>query len=224
MAPLGQVGAGCEPGQSSQVGAGQALAGSNGPMIEHGSVGAVILAAGMSHRYGSPKQLAEVDGRTLLEHAVDGARQAGLAPIVAVVPVWLSRPASIEADDLRWVRNPFPERGMSLSLRLGFGALEAAVPAAVVLLGDQPRVPQSTIAAVLAARGSRPVIAAEAGGVLAPPVLVERGQFHQVEGLSGDIGLRIWLASSPDLVQAVPVSDHPLDIDTPDDLGRLRAP
>lgn len=193
-------------------------------MGDDGSVGAVILAAGVSRRYGSPKQLAEVDGRTLLEHAVDGARQAGLAPIVVVVPVWLRQPASIGANSVRWVRNPFPERGMSLSLRLGLGALDAAASAAVILLGDQPRLPRSTIVAVLAARGARPVIAAEAGGVLAPPVLVERSQFQSVEGLSGDVGLRGWLTSNPDLVQAVPIGKHPPDIDTPDDLGHLSDP
>ncbi|MGZ8562439.1 MAG: nucleotidyltransferase family protein [Candidatus Limnocylindria bacterium] len=193
-------------------------------MSGDGPVGAVILAAGMSRRYGSPKQIAEVDGRTLLEHAIDGALTAGLAPVVAVVPVWLSRPFSLKSDALRWVRNPFPERGMSLSLRLGLGALDDDATAAVVLLGDQPRVPQSTIAAVLAARGVRPVVVAESGGILAPPVLVERSHFHLVEQLSGDIGLRGWLASNPHVLQAVPVGNHAPDIDTPDDLGRLRDP
>lgn len=187
-------------------------------------MGAVILAAGMSRRYGSPKQLAEVGGRTLLEHAVDGARRARLAPIVAVVPVWLPRPASIREDAVRWVRNPFPERGVSLSLRLGFLALPADVAAAVVLLGDQPHVPGTTFAALRAARGSRPAIASEAGGHLGPPVLVERSLFDAVEHLTGDVGLRDWLAANPEMVLAVPVGRHPLDIDTPDDLGRLSDP
>jgi Uncharacterized MobA-related protein len=78
-------------------------------------VGAVILAAGASRRYGSPKQLVVVDGRTLLEHAIAAAMAAGLAPVAAVVPVWLSRPARLNDNRLRWIRNPFPERGMSRS-------------------------------------------------------------------------------------------------------------
>jgi molybdenum cofactor cytidylyltransferase len=189
-----------------------------------GPVGAVVLAAGMSRRYGSPKQLELVEGRTLLEHAIATALAAHLAPVVAVVPVWLPRPASLHGERVRWVRNPFPERGMSLSLRLGFSALDDEVSAAVILLGDQPGVASSTIAAILAGRGERPVVAAEAGSVLAPPVLVERGYFQLVMGLSGDIGLRAWLAANPDLVQAVRVSSHPPDIDTPDDLGPVATP
>ena len=193
-------------------------------MSKDGTVAAVILAAGMSRRYGRPKQLAEIDDRTLLEHAVEGARRARLAPIVAVVPVWLPRPVSIQVGAVGWVRNPFPERGMSLSLRLGFLALPADVAAAVVLLGDQPHVTDATFAALLAARGARPAIASEAGGHIGPPVLVERGLFGAVEQLKGDVGLRDWLAANPDLVLPVPVGGHPLDIDTPDDLGRLGDP
>ncbi len=187
-------------------------------------VGAVILAAGASRRYGSPKQLVVVDGLTLLEHALDSAATAGLLPIVAVVPVWLSRPARFEDDRLRWIRNPFPERGLSLSLRLGFGTLGADVEAAVILLGDQPRIPAATIAAILAARGERPVVASSAGGILAPPILIERSHFALLEGLSGDLGLGQFLRAQPELVRSVEVVGHPPDVDTPADLGRLTGP
>jgi molybdenum cofactor cytidylyltransferase len=188
------------------------------------SVGAVILAAGASRRYGSPKQLVLIEGRTLLEHAIGAALAAGLAPVVAVVPVWLSRPAALDDDRLRWIRNPFPERGLSLSLRLGFDALGDDAEAALILLGDQPAVPQTSIAAILAARGARPMLAAEAGGILAPPVLIERSQFGLVEALSGDIGFRDLLRANPDLVERVPVPAHPPDLDTPGDLGRILGP
>lgn len=188
------------------------------------SVGAIVLAAGASRRYGSPKQLAMVDGRTLLEHALASALGAGLGPIVAVVPVWLSRPASFEDPRLHWIRNPFPERGLSTSLRLGIEAITEEVSAVVILLGDQPQMPQATISAVLAARGERPVVAAEAGGILAPPVLIESTHFHLVEGLSGDIGLRQLLRDNPDLVTNVPVAAHPPDVDSPGDLRSVDRP
>ena len=188
------------------------------------SVGAVILAAGASRRYGSPKQLVVIDGRTLLEHVIATAFAAGLVPVVAVAPVWLSRPASLDADRLRWIRNPFPERGMSLSLRLGFEAIGDEVEAVLILLGDQPRIPEATIDAILAARGARPVVACAADGILAPPILIERSHFHLLEGLRGDVGLRELLRANPDLVRAVPVPAHPPDVDTPDDLGRITGP
>jgi molybdenum cofactor cytidylyltransferase len=184
-------------------------------------VGAVILAAGASRRYGSPKQLAVADGRTLLEHAIESAVAADLAPVAAVVPVWLSRPALLDQAWLRWIRNPFPERGMGLSLRLGLDALGDEVSAALILLGDQPRMPAATIASVLAARDDRPIVAALADGVLAPPVLLERTHFHLADGLTRDVGLREVLRANPDLVTPAQVGGHAPDVDIPDDLDRL---
>ncbi|HLE88622.1 MAG TPA: nucleotidyltransferase family protein [Candidatus Limnocylindria bacterium] len=193
-------------------------------MSEDHRVAAVILAAGASRRYGSPKQLVVVDGRTLLEHAIDTAMEVGLAPVVAVVPVWLSRPARLDDDRLLWIRNPFPERGLSLSLRLAFGSLGDEATAALILLGDQPRVPATTIAALLAARGQRPIVASQADGVLAPPLVIERSHFSLVDGLTGDVGLRQLLHANPELVRPVEVAMHPPDVDTPDDLGRIGRP
>lgn len=187
-------------------------------------VGAVILAAGASRRYGSPKQLVVLDGMTLLEHAMAAAATAELTPVVAVVPVWLSRPARFDDDRLRWIRNPFPERGMSLSLRLGLAALGAEVEATVILLGDQPRIPAATIEAILAARGDRPIVASVAEGILAPPILIERSHFALVQGLSGDVGLRQILLDHPELVRSVEVAGHPPDLDTPNDLRRIIGP
>lgn len=185
------------------------------------SVGAVILAAGASRRFGSPKQLAVVDGRTLLEHAIDAAGAANLAPVAVVVPVWLSRPARYAHERLRWLRNPYPERGLSSSLQLGLDAIRDEVGAAVILLGDQ-LVDPALVAEIIAARGLRPLVATAAGGVLAPPLLIERSHFGLVDGLSGDTGLREILRDNPALVHLVNVDAHPFDVDTPSDLAHLQ--
>jgi molybdenum cofactor cytidylyltransferase len=185
-----------------------------------GSVAAVILAAGRSRRFGSAKQLARLEGRTLLEHVIERALAAGLRPVVTVVPPWLSRPAAIPAA-VRWIRNPHPNRGMSYSLRLGLEALDRETPAALVLLGDQPTVEPASIAAVLAARGERPIVAATADGHAAPPVLVEREAFDRITDLRGDVGLRGLIAAEPDLVTPVAVDRHPVDVDRPTDLAQL---
>lgn len=193
-------------------------------MSDGRSVGAVILAAGSSRRYGSPKQLVVVDGMTLLEHAIEAATVAGLQPVAAVVPVWLSRPASYDDERLRWIRNAFPERGLSVSLRLGLDALGQEVDAAVIMLGDQPGLPSESISRLLTAGRDRPIVASLADGILAPPVLIEASHFHLADELSGDIGLRQMLIDHPGLVRAVDVRGHPPDIDTPDDLDRAGGP
>jgi molybdenum cofactor cytidylyltransferase len=185
-------------------------------------VAAVVLAAGESRRFGGRKQLAMLDGRTLLEHVLELARDAGLGPIVVVVPVWLTRPGSMDDPALRWIVNPHPERGMSHSLRLGFAALPVTTDAAMILLGDQPTVSPETLTALLAARGGKPIVAARAAGRLSAPVLVERSHFSMVQEPHGDIGLRQVLDAHPELVWAVEVGEHAPDVDTPADLQALR--
>jgi molybdenum cofactor cytidylyltransferase len=185
-------------------------------------VAAVVLAAGESRRFGGRKQLAVLHGRTLLEHVLELARAAGLDPIVAVVPDWLTPPHSIDDPALRWIVNPHPELGMSHSLRLGFTALPAASEAAMILLGDQPTVAPEHIRALVGARGEKPIVATHAAGRLAAPVLVERSHFAVVQEPGGDIGLRDILTAHPEWVLAVEVSAHAPDVDTQADLESLR--
>jgi molybdenum cofactor cytidylyltransferase len=177
---------------------------------------AVILAAGASTRFGSPKQVARFGEGTMLEAVIEFARSASLKPIVVV-----GRPEAALPADVILVPNDAPQLGLSRSLRLGLRAMPADVGAAVILLGDQPTLPASSIAAIVEARGERPIVAASARGLLAPPVLVERSQFGIADGLSGDIGLRKILAGHPDLVTAVEVGAHAPDVDTPADLAAL---
>jgi molybdenum cofactor cytidylyltransferase len=185
-------------------------------------VAAVVLAAGESRRFGGRKQLAQLQGRPLLDHVLELARVAGLDPIVAVVPAWLERPGDTNAPSLLWIVNPHPEHGMSHSLRLGFSALPPEAAAAMILLGDQPTLPPDTLRALLAARGEKPIVATLAAGRTAAPVLVERSHFSVVEEPGGDIGLREILNAHPELVQGVEVGEHPPDVDTPADLEALR--
>jgi molybdenum cofactor cytidylyltransferase len=187
-------------------------------------IGAVILAAGESRRFGGPKQLALLDGRSLLEHVVQRALSAELNPVVTVVPLWLKRPTNLADPALRWIHNPNPERGLSHSLRMGFQALPEEVEAAVILLGDQPIVPLTDLQRLIGARGRQPIIGLRAEGRIGPPLLVERSHFMIVEEAHGDIGLREILRLHPEWVAGVEVEAHTPDVDTPDDLADLERP
>lgn len=191
-------------------------------------VAAVILAAGASTRFGSPKLLARLDGRTLLEHVLDAVREAGIDEIVVV----LGHAAEEVEDGIDWldehlVRNPDPET-LSSSLQVGLAAaadLDPPVKAAVVLLGDQPRVrPEVIHGLISAARGSdEPVVVpdyADGGGP--NPVVIRREAFDLADEASGDRGLGPLLAASDDLVLRIPFTGSNPDVDTPADLEGLQ--
>jgi CTP:molybdopterin cytidylyltransferase MocA len=117
--------------------------------------------------------------------------------------------------------------GMSTSLHAGVGALEGDVDLAVVILGDQPDVSAAMIDSLLDAQSSSglPAAALSIDGLLHPPVVLARELWPAVLALRGDVGLRAVLRAHPELVAALPAAsrgDRPVDIDTPDDLARLR--
>jgi CTP:molybdopterin cytidylyltransferase MocA len=186
-------------------------------MEEPMRIAAVVLAAGASTRFGSPKQLARIGDRTMLASVIDTAREAELAPILVVIAPGIAVPRDVVP-----VINAQPEAGMSRSLMMGIAAIPGEVDGAVILLGDQPTLTLDTIRAVVAgARSDRPVVAARADGRLGPPVLVMRDAFDLVKGATGDEGLRSILADHPALVTPIDVKIHAPDIDTPADLERL---
>jgi CTP:molybdopterin cytidylyltransferase MocA len=164
---------------------------------------AVVLAAGASTRFGSPKQA------LLLEPVVERVRASTEVDEVVVV-----LGAHEVETSVRAVRCPEWERGPGASLRCGLSALEDDVDAAVVVLGDGPELDPRAIDRVVAAwrEGAGDRVAATYGGVRLHPLLLARGAWAEVP----DAGLRALPAA------LVPCDDlsPPGDVDFADDLNR----
>jgi molybdenum cofactor cytidylyltransferase len=196
-------------------------------------IAAVVLAAGASSRFGSPKALAQLDGRPVLEHVLDAIREAGVEDIVVV----LGHAAEAIEEGIEWlderrVRNPDP-RFLSSSLQVGLAAVEdledgqdddRPIRAALVALGDQPRTRPAVIRALIAAARSTdcPIVApryADGGGP--NPLLIRADAFDLADEANGDRGLGPLLAERPELVLEVAVEGGNADVDTPADLAAL---
>jgi molybdenum cofactor cytidylyltransferase len=188
---------------------------------------AIVLAAGAATRFGSPKQLARLDERPLLQHPLDALAAAGLRDVVVVLGD--EAPAvesAIAWRDERRAINERPSDGLASSLRVGLDAAGdiGNADAALVVLGDQPSLRPDVIRAVLdaAIATSLPIVRPRYADDGAPnPVLVRRSAWSLVAGLDGDRGLGPLLATRPDLVLEVPVGGTIPDVDTPADLAAL---
>ena len=101
-------------------------------------IATVVLAAGRSERFGSPKLLAEWWGRPLVERALEIA-PPGLKVAVISTPTAKLLPL-FQAHGFQCIRNPKPAQGQSSSLRLALDVMPAEVEAVLVLLGDAPAV------------------------------------------------------------------------------------
>jgi molybdenum cofactor cytidylyltransferase len=180
-----------------------------------------VLAAGEGRRFGTAtKQLAKLDGRPLLEHAL--AAVAGLAPRVVV----LGHAADeiLAAADLHGARPVICAEwadGQSASVRAGVAAL-GEVDAALLLLGDMPRITREAVEAVAAAPlegfgAARATYRGRPGH----PVLLGRGLLARAGELTGDAGFRELLKGAA--IREVEVGDlgDPVDVDTPEALAAL---
>lgn len=165
-------------------------------------IAAVVLAAGASTRFGSPKQTVLVE--SVLER-VRGSSELG--DIVVVLG------AHELETSARAIRCPEWEQGPGASLRCGLAALADDVEAAVVVLGDGPRLDPQAIDRVVAAwrdGGGPSRVAATYGGVRLHPLLLDRSAWKDVP----DEGLR----ALPALLVPCDDLDSPGDIDFADDL------
>jgi len=190
-------------------------------------VGGIVLAAGGSRRFGSPKQLAELDGRPLLQHAVDAMIAVAAIDAIRVVLGAHAEEvrAALQFGDAEPVVCPGWEEGMAASLRCAVDALEGS-DWIVVTLGDQPRVSAAVIAAVVErARAARPgtdAVRALYDGAPGHPVALGRSLLGRVAALRGDVGARALLDDA--VVRTIEVGRlaSPADVDTPEELEALR--
>lgn len=197
---------------------------------------ALFLAAGEGRRFGGGKLLRPHRGRPLVAYALDTLvevkRRGLIAGGVAVIPDRNTALRQLARDrGLRVTNNRDPGLGLSHSLRLGLEsmqqfALDPAPDAALILLGDQPRVPIAAIERVVAAwrEGAGPVVRpvyASEEGIPGHPVIITSEAWGLLDTLSGDTGIGPLLAERPELVTTVAVDGMNPDIDTPEDLARL---
>lgn len=192
-------------------------------------VAGLVLAAGGSRRFGSPKQLAELDGVPLLQHAVDA--MLGAAAVDPVVVVLGAHADAVERavtlGTARTVRCADWEEGMAASLRCGVAALgEGRCDWVVVTLGDQPRITAQVVAAVAGGAVASPfgtaAVRAAYAGVPGHPVALGRELLARVGALRGDVGARDLLSGAEvRTIEAAHLCD-PADVDTPEELEALR--
>jgi molybdenum cofactor cytidylyltransferase len=192
-------------------------------------LGAVVLAAGMSQRMGQHKlMLPWMGGRTIIEHIIE---QLILARIDYITAVTGHRAGQVRrlatAMGVHTVHNPHYRTGEMLSsLKVGLASMPDHMAAALVVLGDQPRLQPRIVTQIGMA------YAEGAGGIIIPsyqmkrghPILIDRRYWPDILNLPEDAALRDVINTyAADIGYVTVDTDSVLrDVDTPDDYTQER--
>jgi molybdenum cofactor cytidylyltransferase len=187
-------------------------------------IAGLVLAAGAGRRFGSPKQLAELGGVPLLQHAVDAMLAVPSLDRVVVVLGAMAEEigAAVKFASAEPVVCRDWEEGMAASLRCGAAELRSC-DWVVVTLGDMPGVTPEAIEAVIAACSPDvDAVRASYGGRFGHPVALSRRVLERVDSLHGDVGARELLKDMRvRSVEALHLA-RPDDVDTPEELEAIR--
>ena len=186
-----------------------------------GDIVGVVLGAGRSSRFGSPKQLLPFGDTNLLGQAIRNANASALDRVVVVLGRASEEVrASVDFGRAEVVDNAAYGTGCASSLLAGLDAAGEDCEALALLLGDQPGVRPEFIDRVLSEwRREKPwaVVTSYRGG-LGHPFVFARTAFDDLRGLHGDKAVWKLMEAYPEPALRIGVdADLPPDVDTPED-------
>jgi molybdenum cofactor cytidylyltransferase len=193
-------------------------------------VGAVVLAAGGSTRFGKPKQFALFEGETFVRRIVRAAIEAGCAPVVVVTG---EDSVQITSELTRFTvtiaMNPGWSSGVGSSIRVGVQRamdLVADLDASLLLSCDQPFVTAAVLAQLIQLRltSGKPIVASAYATTLGIPALFDRSCFPDLLRLKEDSGAKKIILARPHDVVSFDFPAGEIDIDTVADYKKLYQP
>ncbi|MCS6835091.1 MAG: selenium cofactor biosynthesis protein YqeC [Anaerolineae bacterium] len=192
-------------------------------------IGAVVLAAGLSSRMGQHKILLPwQDGKTIIEHIVEQLVRSRLEEIVVVL--------GHQADAVKRLLKPYgvtcvinkayKNGEMLVSMQTGLKALSPRMAAALIVLGDQPRMEPRTIYKVLKAyaEGQGDIVMPSYQRRRGHPYLLDRCYWQDILALKTGQSAREVMNANEAAIAYVEVSNDSIlcDIDTPQDYREER--
>ena len=187
---------------------------------------AIVLAAGASTRFGSPKQLVRVAGRPLLHSAIAHAADVAGSAVSVVLGAHAAEltPLLTHSQALIVINRDWRE-GIASSIRTGVLRLPPSCNAVLLMLADQAAVTVEDLKRLVSAWRRQPdyIVAARYGMTTGVPAVFPRSVFSDLGALRGDMGARALLQRNPDRVVRVPMASAAIDIDTPEDLLKIHS-
>jgi molybdenum cofactor cytidylyltransferase len=183
-------------------------------------VGAIVLAAGFSSRFGSSKLLAELSsGKTVFQQTVERVAEAFPERFVITRPKMVAALQEL-AEGTSILSFEHADQGMGATL--AFAAQQIGDwDGCVVCLGDMPFIETSTYRRIAELVTAGSIVTPTFNSKMGNPVAFGKNLYTDLEALTGDSGGRKLTSMYPQAVRELQVSDPGIlnDIDTPEELA-----
>ena len=188
--------------------------------------GIILLAAGVSNRFGSSKQLLIFEGISLVKKMAQVAVKASDKVIVVTGANGESVEAELKALPVNIVQNKFFEEGIASSIRIGLETLLKEfkdIESVIFIVCDQPFISPQLLRALIEKKvqTNKGIISSEYAGTLGVPVLFQQKFFEELLTLRGDTGAKKIIYEHPDEVATIDFPLGKIDIDTIEDYKLL---
>lgn len=185
---------------------------------------ALVLAAGSGKRFGSSKQLAEVNGVPLARRALDNAVDVfGDRTALVVGHNWQAIARSCSPLPGYLVVNDRHENGLGSSIACATRSVRHATQAIVVILADQALITTEHLRCLRDSWSGAEdeIVATQFEGTAGPPALFPAKCFDDLASLEGDTGGRHLFNDERFTIRKIVFEPASVDIDTPETLDQL---
>lgn len=192
-------------------------------------ISSLLLAAGLSRRFGRDKLQESIHQKRLIDWAIDHLKASVIDEVLIVVNPETSR--LVQAPPLqnrvKKVVNLHPADGMSSSIRCGLDACSPQSEAVLIAHADMPLVHPEIINQLTSCwelnRGQ--IVAPRFKEQQGNPVVIPRILWDEIRALRGDIGCKSILTGHPSQIEWVEMEDDAilLDVDHVEDWERLQS-
>ena len=185
------------------------------------NIAVLIMAAGAASRFGSPKQLAQYQGQTLLQRCIDSAT-AIFPNKVSVVLGAHAQQIEPQLSGAQIIINPQWKSGLGGSIAYGARHIDPAAHGVLILLADQIHISPEQLQVMAKAFEGDNIVAAHYCGARGVPAIFPRSYFQKLQELTEDSGAKTLLSNTAISVTEIALPEAALDIDRPEDLHTLK--
>lgn len=185
----------------------------------------VILAAGESSRLGYPKQSLVFQGKTLIQRAIETAREViNSEDILVMLGGYRKEIETLLPNDIAFLINPNWNQGMGSTISCATNHVASKSYDAILFIpSDLPLLDNTDLQRIIdkASNTNHLIIGSSFDGGIGIPVLFKSELFNELTEIEPSVGAKNIIVNNKSVLELVEVANAAFDIDTQEDVDKL---